>query len=75
MPVFPRLGLQEVSMFLAKRHIKIQVPVGPSCPSATQTVVWKQLLLTAAYGCTDYQSQEQTIDKLLLDLKSPPVVN
>lgn len=53
-PMSPGLGLQEVPIFPAKRHMKIQEPVGPNHPPAGQTVIWKQIRLTAAYGLTDY---------------------
>jgi len=32
----------------------------------------RQLLLTASYTCTDYQSQGQTIDAAIVDIGSPP---
>lgn len=71
-PMFEGLGIREVPVFPVERQMRILEPVGPNRPSASRTVVRRQIPLIPAYGLTDYRSQGQTIDKLLLDLKSPP---
>lgn len=37
-----------------------------------RTVHRKQLPITAAYACTDYRSQGQTISAALIDIATPP---
>jgi hypothetical protein len=38
----------------------------------TRTVMRKQLPITAAYACTDYRAQGQTIPAVVIDIASPP---
>lgn len=72
LPMFPGLEPREVPIFPSERRMRIQEPVGPSRPPASRLVIRRQVPLTTAYSLTDYRSQGQTIDKLILDLKSPP---
>ncbi|KIK79261.1 hypothetical protein PAXRUDRAFT_161741 [Paxillus rubicundulus Ve08.2h10] len=38
----------------------------------THTVSRRQLPITAAYACTDYRSQGQTLPAVVVDIGSPP---
>ncbi|KAF9230446.1 hypothetical protein BU15DRAFT_83613 [Melanogaster broomeanus] len=38
----------------------------------TRTVTRRQLPITAAYACTDYRAQGQTISALVIDIGTPP---
>jgi ATP-dependent exoDNAse (exonuclease V) alpha subunit len=62
-----------VDIILRTSHLSITerlVPVGGKM--VRRTVLRRQYLITAAYACTDYRSQGQTIVPVVMDIATPP---
>ena len=55
-----------------RRNIRISRK-GTTNTSISTTVHEVQLLVTAAYACTGYRAQGQTLDAVIVDLATPPI--